>query len=140
MSPDDYLLIGFDLVKDEQILKKAYNDASGVTAQFNLNLLRRINRELDGEFILDNFEHQAIYNDKKERIELYLVSLKDQDVWIEALDQTYRFGQNERIHTENSHKYTQDAIVKLAAESGLRVTGQWFDTNHYFCSTLFTPI
>ena len=140
LSIEDSILIGFDLIKPRHILEKAYNDSGGVTAQFNLNLLRRINSELGGTFVLDDFEHRAVYNDDLNRIEMYLVSLKAQAVHIEVLDQTYAFDAGERIHTENSHKYSIDSINRLAGEVGLKIMGQWFDGRTFFCTTLFTPI
>jgi len=139
LSPRDRLLIGFDLVKDTEVLKAAYNDSRGVTAAFNLNLLVRINRELGGSFDIDAFEHIAEYNTEKERIEMYLVSVKDQDVRIENIDDTFHFDESERIHTENSHKYTHEVIEEIANESGLHIIRQWQDPKRMFNLTLFAP-
>ena len=140
LSPRDRLLIGFDLVKDVNILEKAYNDSRGVTAAFNLNLLARINRELGGGFDIDSFEHIAEYNRDKDRIEMYLVSTKDQDVPVARLDRSFHFDSGERIHTENSHKYSHEAIKEIAAEAGLRMIRQWHDPRRYFNLTLFGSI
>ena len=140
LSPKDFLLIGFDLVKDKKILEQAYNDSQGVTAEFNLNLLSRINRELGGNFNLDRFRHRAIYNDKKSRIEMYLISTCEQDVYIPDLNTTYHFNKEERIHTENSHKYTLEAIGSLAEQVRLDIVKQWFDPKQYFNLTLFKSV
>src|SRR6185437_10350974 len=106
LAPGDALLLGADLVTAQRLLLAAYNDAAGVTACFNLNLLGRINRELGGRFDLRGFRHEAIWNPKKHRIEIYIESLRDQTVGIDALGLRVRFARGERIHTENSHKYT----------------------------------
>ena len=140
LSSRDRLLIGFDLVKDVNILEKAYNDSRKVTAAFNLNLLARINRELGGGFDIDSFEHIAEYNRDKDRIEMYLVSTKDQDVPVARLDRSFHFDSGERIHTENSHKYSHEAIKEIAAEAGLRMIRQWHDPRRYFNLTLFGSI
>jgi L-histidine N-alpha-methyltransferase len=137
LTTRDRLLIGFDLVKDLDVLKKAYNDSRGVTAAFNLNLLARINRELGGTFDIDSFEHIAEYNTEKDRIEMYLVSKRDQDVAIKSLGRTFHFEKGERIHTENSHKYTQAAIKGIADEVGLHIIRQWNDPKDWFNLTLF---
>ncbi len=139
LSPHDRLLVGFDLVKDVDILKSAYNDSQGVTAAFNLNLLARINRELGGNFDLDSFKHIAEYNTELNRIEMYIVSNRDQDVRTEAMDRTFHFDEGERIHTENSHKYTHEAIEKIAGEAGLHIIRQWQDPRDLFNLTLFMP-
>lgn len=136
-SSKGYFLIGFDLVKEKTLLEKAYNDSQDVTAEFNLNLLSRINRELGGEFDLDAFVHHALYNEEKSRIEMYLISTREQDVYIADLNRSYHFNKNERIHTENSHKYTTEAIARIADQVGLQMIEQWFDSQRYFNLTLF---
>ncbi len=137
LSLQDRILIGFDLQKDRRTLEEAYDDSQGVTAEFNLNLLSRINRELGGEFDLDCFDHSAVYDEESSRIEMYLVSTKEQVVPIAALDREYRFQQGEKIHTENSTKFSLDAIQDLADRAGLEICGQWFDSRQYFSLTLF---
>ena len=139
LSPDDSILIGFDLQKEKDVLEDAYNDSQGVTARFNLNLLSRINRELGGEFDLNRFKHLAFYNEKKSRVELYLISACEQEVYIADLDRCYHFGKDERIHTENSHKYSLQAIEGIAHRAGLKIVKQWFDVRRYFNVTLFSP-
>jgi len=139
MRPDDRLLIGIDLQKEKTILENAYNDAQGVTAKFNLNLLTHVNRELGGNFDLENFDHKAIYNEKMGRIEMYLVSNIDQNVFVSELDLEVSFTADETIHTENSFKYALDDIDTLAEETGLYVEQQWFDTERHFSLNLFAP-
>jgi dimethylhistidine N-methyltransferase len=139
LSPNDFFLIGFDLQKEKNLLLKAYNDAQDVTAQFNLNLLSRINRELGGEFDLDKFMHQAVYNEEKNRIEMYLISTCEQEIYIADLNSFYHFNKNERIHTENSHKFSLKDIDNLADQVGMKVFNQWFDSKKYFNLTLFKP-
>ena len=140
MLPGDRLLIGIDLQKDKTILENAYNDAQGITAEFNLNLLIHINRELGGNFNLENFDHQAVYNEEIGRIEMYLVSNIDQKVFITELDLEVLFKANEIIHTENSFKYSLDDIDMLAEETGLYVEQQWFDSEQLFSLNLFAPV
>lgn len=139
MFPHDRLLIGIDLRKDRTTIEKAYDDAQGVTAEFNLNLLARINRELGGNFNLKNFYHQAIYNEEIGRIEMYLISNCDQKVFIRELDLEISFTANEMIHTENSFKYSLDEIDMLAEKTGLYVEQQWFDSARLFSLNLFVP-
>ncbi len=123
-------LIGVDLKKPTSILIPAYNDASGITAAFNLNLLARINRELDGNFDLARFAHDAIYNERDGRIEMYLVSLSRQTVHMLGRDFTFAAG--ERIHTENSHKYTVSEFQALARAGGWQPVKAWTDPDQLF--------
>ena len=139
MCPNDRFLVGIDLQKDKSIIENAYNDAQGITAEFNLNLLTHVNRELDGNFILENFEHKAIYNEEIGRIEMYLISNIDQKVLISDLDLEVCFKANETIHTENSFKYSLEDIDTLAEETGLYVEQQWFDTERLFSLNLLAP-
>ena len=139
LSPNDFFLIGFDLQKEKIRLLKAYNDAQDVTAEFNLNLLSRINRELGGEFDPDKFMHQAVYNEKKNRIEMHLISTCEQEIYIADLNSSYHFNKNERIHTENSYKFSLSDIDNLADQVGIKVFRQWFDSKKDFNLTLFKP-
>ena len=125
------LLIGFDLDKDESIVWPAYNDRQGISAAFNLNLLARINRELGADFDLRAFAHRADYNRKKQRVEIHLVSLKDQVVRIGGRDFTFQEG--EMIHTEYSYKYSLDRFGRLTSRAGFSLDRQWSDANQYFC-------
>lgn len=137
MGPDDRLMAGIDLRKDRGVLERAYDDSQGVTAQFNLNLLARINRELDGHFDLNFFRHRAVYQETLGRIEMYLDSLTDQKVAIDQLNLEVAFSAKEAIHTENSYKYSLAEIEALAAGAGLRLERQWLDSGRRFSVNLF---
>jgi dimethylhistidine N-methyltransferase len=125
------LIVGTDLQKDSRILNAAYNDAAGVTEAFNLNLLERINRELDGKFDLDSFEHHAFYNRERHRIEMHLASSKRQKVRVAG--ETIEFRAGETIHTENSYKYSIDSFAALARGTGWTPVASWTDPDRYFC-------
>ncbi|MBZ0202838.1 MAG: L-histidine N(alpha)-methyltransferase [Ignavibacteria bacterium] len=132
MHEDDTLLIGFDLVKDVNVLNAAYDDAGGVTAGFNLNLLSRINRELMADFDLSVFSHKAFFNKEESRVEMHLVSNCRQDVNVSSLGKVIHFEENETIHTENSYKFTDNIINELAANAGLKKIEKWKDEDNYF--------
>lgn len=136
LQPDDALLLGFDMVKDEQILHAAYNDAAGITAQFNKNILARINRELGADFELDEFRHVAFWNGRRSRIEMHLESRVDQRVRIGDLDREFQFSFGERIHTENSYKFTEASIARLLRQSGITLEQAWSDENRWFSVVL----
>ena len=127
---DGGLLIGIDLKKNPAVIEAAYNDSSGVTAEFNLNLLCRINRELGADFDLTSFFHQARYNSELGRVEIYLVSHTAQTVTIG--NERIEFAADEAICTEYSHKYTVDEFAAIAAAAGLALRKQWMDKNNYF--------
>jgi dimethylhistidine N-methyltransferase len=129
-GPEGGLLIGFDLAKDEAVLQAAYDDAAGVTAEFNLNLLHRINRELDADFDVERFAHVATYNRSESRVEIYIESLDEQTVCVGGKE--FNFEQGERIFTEYSHKYRVDQFVSMAAQAGLSMDALWTDSNDYF--------
>jgi L-histidine Nalpha-methyltransferase len=137
MTSDDSLLIGFDLMKDPEIILRAYNDPQGVTREFNLNLLSRINEELDGEFDLDAFKHYPTYNPQTGETDSYLVSIKNQEVWIGALEKVFHFDEWEPVHMEVSRKYSLRDIDRLATKSGFRVEKNFFDNNGYFTDSLW---
>jgi dimethylhistidine N-methyltransferase len=124
------MIIGVDLEKDERVLYDAYNDAAGVTARFNLNVLVRINRELGGNFDLSAFTHRSIYNRDRHRIEMHLISRKAQNVRI--LGNNFSFRPGESIHTENSYKYSLDRFTALARGSGWSVRESWTDPARMF--------
>lgn len=137
MTAEDHLLIGFDMVKDKDILHEAYNDRAGVTAAFNLNLLYRINSELGGNFDMKKFEHQAFFNDTRSRIEMHLVSKEKQNIRIGDLNEIIHFAEGESIHTENSYKFTGDMINDFALYAGLQLVRTWTDSKNYFSLCLF---
>jgi dimethylhistidine N-methyltransferase len=130
LSPGSRLIVGADLKKDLSILLPAYNDAAGVTAAFNLNLLARINREVAPAFDLDAFRHEAIYNARDGRIEMHLVSTKQQEVTIAG--RTFQFRKGETIHTENSYKYTVRQFQDLARAADWLPSRVWTDPNNLF--------
>ncbi|MCG8405031.1 MAG: L-histidine N(alpha)-methyltransferase [Phycisphaerales bacterium] len=136
-SEDGGLLIGVDLKKDPAILKRAYNDRDGVTASFNLNLLEHINRELGADFDVDQFQHEAIYNPELGRIEMHLVSQKDQSV--DFGDETITFKKGESIHTENSHKFSLEDFCRVAGDAGLQVENVWLDNDRLFSVQYLIP-
>ena len=130
VGPDGAMLIGVDLKKDATLLHAAYNDAKGVTAAFNLNLLARINRELGGSFRLRRFAHYAFYNPPPGRVEMHLVSLARQSV--DVGDHRFDFEAGESIHTENSYKYTIEEFRLLARSAGFRGEKTWLDAKGHF--------
>lgn len=130
LGPGSAFLLGVDLKKSERVLIPAYNDARGVTAAFNLNLLVRANRELGANFDLSRFAHDAVWNAHAGRIEMYLVSLAAQSVRVGGRD--FEFAEGERIHTENSHKYTIEEFGALARASGWMPVKAWTDSDQLF--------
>ena len=133
----DYFVIGFDLVKERKLLEDAYDDAAGVTAAFNLNLLQRINTELGGTFNISGFRHEARYNEIKSRVEMHIVSLKRQSVCIGELK--LNFASGESIHTENCYKYSHASFKALAEKAGWRTESVWTDEKDLFSVALLTP-
>ncbi len=132
------LLIGIDLQKDVSVIESAYNDSEGITAEFNLNLLGRINRELGGDISLRQFEHRAHYNEALNRVEMYLVSGCDQTIRIG--NKSFDIAAGEAIHTEYSHKYTIDGFAELAAGAGLTLRRQWTDQRDHFAVLHFAVL
>jgi dimethylhistidine N-methyltransferase len=123
-------IIGADLVKDERVLVAAYDDAQGVTAAFNLNLLTRINRELGGEIDLGRFRHRAVWNAPKRCMEMHLVSTVDQS--FQAAGRSFSMKAGETIHTENSHKFTVESFTELADRAGWRLGAKWLSADPSF--------
>jgi len=140
MRTGDALLLGADLKKSADVLVPAYDDALGVTAAFNLNLLARINRELDGNFDLKRFRHRAIYNEEAGRIEMHLVSRERQQVRVQAINLEISFEEGEYIHTENSFKYDLDQLATFAREAGFDLAKTWLDSNRWFSFNLFSAV
>ena len=132
MKNNDLFLLGLDLTKDETVLEKAYNDSQGITAQFNLNVLSRINSELDANFDINKFVHHAVYNKNQNRIEMYLRSLEKQIVNIPKADLVLEIKKDELIHTENSFKFTISQIKEMSALSNFQIQDIWCDKKRYF--------
>ncbi len=130
VGPNGGLLIGVDMKKDPEILIRAYDDSSGVTASFNLNLILRINQELGGNFDISAFKHKALYNKTKGRVELHLVSLKQQIANVQGFK--FSFDEGETIHTENSYKYHTKEFSSLAEEAGFATIKTWVDEKQLF--------
>jgi L-histidine N-alpha-methyltransferase len=140
LAPGDALLLGADLKKSKAFLEPAYDDALGVTAAFNRNLLARINRELGGRFDLGSFDHRAFYDEERGRIEMHLVSREPQSVRIEALGLEIHFAAGETIHTESSWKYDSAGLAALAAASGFRIERSWNDARAWFADVLMVAV
>ncbi|MCU0833936.1 MAG: L-histidine N(alpha)-methyltransferase [Chromatiaceae bacterium] len=138
VGPGGFLLIGVDLKKDRARLNAAYNDAAGVTAAFNRNLLARINRELGADFDLAAWRHLAFYNEDLGRIEMHLVSERAQTVRLDG--ETFDFTAGETLHTENSYKYTVEELQQLAAEAGFQPEAVWTDSEGLFSVHLLRAI
>lgn len=136
----DALLLGADLKKDRSILEPAYDDAIGVTSSFNLNLLVRVNRELDADFNPRAFRHRAHYNEERGRVEIYIESTRAQKVSIKKLNLEVQFAAGERIHTENSYKYDRLQIQQLAEATGYRCAHTWLDSEQRFSSNLLLAV
>lgn len=139
MRDGDRLVLGADLRKDPAVLEAAYNDAAGLTALFNLNLLRRVNDDLGGRFDPAAFAHRAFYNAAARKIEMHLESLVFQEVPVLRLGEAYRFQSGETIHTEDSHKYDVDELAALARAAGLRREAVFFDERRWFSVSLLEP-
>lgn len=140
LAEGDHVLIGFDLKKDMDVLLNAYNDEEGVTRDFNLNLLGRINRELGGTFDLDRFRHFGTYNVFSGAMESYLVSQEAQEVHIEALGFSFTFDAWEPIHTEYSYKYLERDVSELAGDTGFEVEATFHDERRWFTDSLWRVI
>ncbi len=136
LNPGDALLLGTDLVKSEQVLVPAYDDAAGVTAQFNLNVLRVLNSQLDGNIDLDDFSHRAVWNATEERIEMRLRAEREVRIRLAATDLEVHFGRGEELLTEISSKFRRDGITSELATAGLTVSNWWTDPRDYFAVSL----
>ena len=137
MNDGDMFFLGVDLKKSKDIILPAYNDSQGITSDFNLNLLDRINRELGGNFDKKRFSHLAEYDEEVGVAYSYLQSEKDLKVYIESLDKTFDFKKGERIHTEISRKYDEQILNKIITGSGLKINKLFYDSRKYFCNALF---
>ncbi len=134
---DSYLLLGIDLKKDKEVLEKAYNDGSGITRKFNINILENLNNLIESNFELDQWAHKAFFNEDKSRIEMHLVSKEKQNVNINGY--TVSFNKGETIHTENSHKYSIDKFCELISDD-YRMNKVWTDKENKFAVLLFQSI
>lgn len=139
MQPDDWLLLGADRVKPRTLLHAAYNDSAGVTAEFNLNVLRVLNRELDADFNLDAFSHQAEFNEHESRIEMYLVAEGEQRVRMDALEEDITLHDGERILTEISRKFTRSGLEQMLTDAGFRTQEHYEPDNGFFSLVLAQP-
>ncbi|MCB1178081.1 MAG: L-histidine N(alpha)-methyltransferase [Leptospiraceae bacterium] len=137
LNPGDYFLLGVDLVKNPNLIYSAYNDKNGYTSEFNLNLLDRINSELNANFDIEKFFHYPIYNPLKQQAESYLVSKEDQYINIINCDKTFHISKWEPIHTEISKKFTPDDIDHLAKNSKMKIVNNYFDSKDYFVCSLW---
>jgi len=137
LAPGDLLVLGLDLRKDVETMTRAYNDAQGVTAEFNLNLLRRINRELGGNFDLRRFRYQSTFDPGTGGMDSSLISLSRQQVLIRNLCRTFDFARGEPIHTEHSHKYTEAEISRLAHQAGFAIEANFHDSRKYFVDSVW---
>jgi dimethylhistidine N-methyltransferase len=136
VGPGGGLVIGVDLKKDPAIFKIAYDDPHGVTSDFNLNLLERLNREVAADFDINNFSHEAVYDEGQGKIEMHLVSKISQLV---RVNQTvFRFQQGETIHTESSYKYSVDEFIELCGKARFRIKKCWKDSQNLFCVYYFS--
>ena len=136
LNGGDCLLTGFDLKKDPQVILNAYNDKQGITREFNLNLLRRINKELNADFVIENFKHFPVYNPESGECKSYLVSTCKQKVLIGDTD-IIEFDENETIHTEISTKYSVDKTNDMAELSGFEPVKYFYDSRHWFLDALW---
>jgi len=136
MHIGDQLLLGVDLKKSPSIILPAYSDSHGITARFNLNLLKRINRELNADFNLKYFRHYASYSPESGEVRSYLISQKEQEVYIGALDKTFAFKAWENIHTEISRKYSEDELKMQLQDAGFKWKSAWYDSDYFFADVL----
>lgn len=132
MKPEDGLLIGFDMIKPIPVIEAAYNDAQGVTADFNKNILHAVNRELGAAFNPADFDHLAFFNEKQSRIEMHLKANRDMAVTLEALNEPLRIRRGETVHTENSNKFSKAMIRQLAGQAGLTIRDWYLDAEEWF--------
>jgi len=140
LNKADKVLIGFDLVKDPEVILKAYNDPHGNSRKFNLNLLQRINRELGADFDTDNFLHYPLYDPAMNAAKSYLISKKKQNIFISELDTHIAFDKWEHIYTEMSQKFTPSVIASLAEQTGYKIVENYYDDQVYFVDSLWEKI
>jgi uncharacterized SAM-dependent methyltransferase len=139
LGPTDRILVGVDLRKEAAVLVPAYDDAQGITARFNRNILVRMNATLGGNFQPERFDHRASYDAAVGRIQMHLVSKEPQRVRFDRLDRDFEFAAGEAIHTEDSYKYSLEELAILVRQAGLRIDEQWLDASRRFSVTLLRP-
>jgi len=139
LAPEDRFLVGLDLVKDVAVLEAAYDDASGVTREFNRNILAVVNRELDGNFMPEAFAHVAFYNEAASRVEMHLVPDAPQEIHVGGLSMTVRVAARENIWTESCYKFTRSSAEPMLEEAGLRLAAWHVDPDQYFALALAAP-
>lgn len=137
LNQGDLILVGFDLKKDPELIRSAYNDPAGITRAFNMNLLKRINREMGGRFDLQKFQHYQMYDPVGGEARSYLISKEAQEVYIEALAQTFYFKAWEPVHVEISRKYEPETIEMYASGSGFGLVKHFYDCKHYYVNSLW---
>lgn len=140
MKSGDKLMVGYDLMKDPNLIRNAYQDPAGITKRFNMNLLARINRELGGEFNLDKFDYYSFYNPDTGDVRSYLVSLEDQKVQIEATGRSFQFKKNELIWAELSKKYSLSGIEQMGVDAGFKFGQHFIDSKNYFSDSLYLKV
>ena len=140
LSPNDKVLLGVDLIKSEAIVLPAYNDKQGITKRFNLNILERINRELEGDFILKQFDHKPEYNESEGIARSYLISKIDQTVTLGALQKSFEFKKGEKIHTEISRKYNDAILNSILKDSRFQIVSKLTDNKQYFADYVLNKI
>ena len=139
-KPNDKLFLGVDLKKNPETILRAYNDPSGITASFNMNLLTRMNKELGADFDLAKFQHYALYDPENGEARSYIVSLEEQNVNFSALNFSVNFEEGESIHTEISRKYSLKGIDQLAQKTGFTTERNFLDTKHYYVNTMWEVV
>lgn len=137
LNAGDLMLIGFDLKKDPELVRKAYNDPAGITRAFNMNLLKRINRELGGDFDLQQFQHYQMYDPQSGEARSFLISRKKQQVYIKELGEKFSFEAWEPVHVEISRKYDLPTIEKYAMHAGFEISELFYDCRHYYVNALW---
>lgn len=137
LNAGDLIFVGFDLKKDPELVRTAYNDPAGITRAFNLNLLKRINRELGGNFDVQKFQHYQMYDPVGGEARSYLISREEQEVRIEALEEVFYFKAWEPVHVEISRKYEPETIERYASSSGYKLVNHFYDCKHYYVNSLW---
>jgi uncharacterized SAM-dependent methyltransferase len=140
LAPGDKLLLGVDLIKSKEVVLPAYNDSKGFTRAFNLNLLDRINQELGGDFVVENFKHAPEYSESEGIAKSYLVSTINQEAKISSLQKTFRFEAGEKIFMEISRKYNDEIISYITRDTQLRVIAKFTDSKGYFANYVFSQV